>query len=57
MDNSTVIKGTNIFTIKFFQTGKVFLNEPDNCPYMTLCREKLQQKTKESLTKFMKEFD
>ena len=57
MDNFTIYNGVNTFPIQFFPTGKVFLNEPDNCPYMTKYREQLKQKTNESLTKFMKEFD
>jgi hypothetical protein len=57
MDNSTIINGINLFPIQFFQTGKVFLNTPDNCPYMTSYQLKLGERINKTLTEFMKDFD
>lgn len=57
MDNSTVINRINLFPIQFYPDGKVFLNEPDHCPYMTSYRKQLEQRTNKSLTDFMKKFD
>ena len=57
MDNSAIINGTNVFPIQFYPTGKVFLNEPDNCPYMTSYRLQLEERINSTLTNFMKDFD
>ena len=57
LGNSTIINGITLFPIQFYQTGKIFLNEPDNCPYMTTYRLELANRINETLTKFMKEFD
>jgi hypothetical protein len=57
MDNSTIINRVNLFPIQFYPAGKIFLNEPDNCPYMTTYRLELANRINETLTKFMKEFD
>ena len=57
MDNSTIINGINLFPIQFYPTGKVFLNEPDNCPYMTSYKNQLGEKSSKIINEFMKEFD
>ncbi len=57
MKNEAIINRVNIFPIRFFEKGKVFLNEPDNCPYITNYRLQLEQRTNKTLMNFMKEFD
>ena len=57
MDNSTIINRVNLFPIQFYPAGKIFLNEPDNCPYMTSYRLELEQRINSTLTEFMKDFD
>ena len=57
LNNETIINRINVFPIEIFPIGKVFLNEPDNCPYITSYRLQLEQRTNKSLTEFMKEFD
>ena len=57
MDNSTIINKVNLFPIQFYPTGKIFLNEPDKCPYMTSYRLQLEQRINSTLTEFMKDFD
>ena len=57
LDNNTVINGINLFPIQFYPDGKVFLNEPDHCPYMETYRKILEERTNKTLTEFMKKFD
>ena len=57
MDNSTIINKINLFPIQFYPEGKVFLNEPDHCPYMTKYRLELEKRANATLTQFMKDFD
>ena len=57
LEDAAVFNKTNLFPIQFFPTGKVFINEPDQCPYMTEYRKILAKRTNESLYKFTKEFE
>jgi len=57
LKNEALINRINIFPIRFFEAGKVFLNEPDNCPYITNYRIQLEQRMNKTLMEFMKEFD
>ena len=57
LGNSTIINGISLFPIHFFENGKILLNEPENCPYMTSYRLESEKRIQKNITELLNDFD
>lgn len=57
LNHSAIIDGINVFPIQFSSPKKLRLNEPENCPYMSIYQSELEKNIQDEINVFLKALD